>query len=272
MKRTIVPCASSISLRTALRRSSNSPLYFAPAIIAPRSSETTRLFFRPSGTSPMWMRRASPSTMAVLPTPGSPIRTGLFLVRRERTWITRRISSSRPMTGSILPRRARSVRSRVYRFSAWYLSSGFGSVIRAEPRTSFEAFSSASFLTPAFARRLAVSASDSARASRKCSLETYSSPNSLAISKARSNTLLRSRARRGSADAPETLGRASRSDSIWPARASGLAPSFWRIGTTTPSDCFSSARRRWSPVSSALPRARASRWASWTASWALMVN
>ena len=37
--------------------------------------------------------------MAVLPTPGSPIRTGLFLVRRLSTWMTRRISSSRPMTG-----------------------------------------------------------------------------------------------------------------------------------------------------------------------------
>ena len=48
------------------------------------------------------MRRARPSTIAVLPTPGSPIRTGLFFVRRERTWMTRRISSSRPMTGSIL--------------------------------------------------------------------------------------------------------------------------------------------------------------------------
>ena len=52
------------------------------------------------------MRRASPSTMAVLPTPGSPMSTGLFLVRRESTWMTRRISSSRPMTGSSLPARA----------------------------------------------------------------------------------------------------------------------------------------------------------------------
>ena len=41
-----------------------------------------RLFFRPSGTSPLMMRCASPSTIAVLPTPGSPISTGLFLVRR----------------------------------------------------------------------------------------------------------------------------------------------------------------------------------------------
>src|SRR5262249_12647613 len=55
-------------------------------------------------------------------------------------------------------------------------------------------------------------------------------------------------------------------------RASGLTPSFWSTGTTTPSFCFRSASSRCSLVSSALPRARASRWASWTASWALMVS
>ena len=55
---------------------------------------------------------ARPSTMAVLPTPGSPMSTGLFFVRRDSTWMTRRISSSRPMTGSSLPLRASSVRSR----------------------------------------------------------------------------------------------------------------------------------------------------------------
>ena len=41
--------------------------------------------------------------------PGSPMSTGLFLVRRCRTWMVRRISSSRPMTGSSLPCSARSV-------------------------------------------------------------------------------------------------------------------------------------------------------------------
>jgi hypothetical protein len=46
------------------------------------------------------MRRAMPSAIAVLPTPGSPISTGLFLVRRDSTWIARRISTSRPITGS----------------------------------------------------------------------------------------------------------------------------------------------------------------------------
>ena len=43
MNRTTWPSASLISLRTAFRRSSNSPRYFAPAMSAPRSSETTRL-------------------------------------------------------------------------------------------------------------------------------------------------------------------------------------------------------------------------------------
>ena len=53
-----------------------------------------------------------PSTTAVLPTPGSPISTGLFLVRRESTVITRSISFSRPMTGSSLFSRAACVRLR----------------------------------------------------------------------------------------------------------------------------------------------------------------
>ena len=38
------------------------------------------------GTSPLTIRCASPSTIAVLPTPGSPSRSGLFFVRRESTW------------------------------------------------------------------------------------------------------------------------------------------------------------------------------------------
>ena len=50
--------------------------------------------------------------MAVLPTPGSPMRIGLFFLRRLRIWVTRSISFSRPMTGSSLPSRASCVRSR----------------------------------------------------------------------------------------------------------------------------------------------------------------
>ena len=119
MKVTISPSASVISLSTAFRRSSNSPRYLAPATMEARSRATTRLPLSPSGTSPSMMRFASPSTIAVLPTPGSPMSTGLFLVRRDSTWMTRRISSSRPMTGSSLPSRAASVRSRPYLARAW---------------------------------------------------------------------------------------------------------------------------------------------------------
>ncbi len=50
------------------------------------------------GTSLLTMRCARPSTTAVLPTPGSPMRHGLFFVRRDRIWMDRRISSSRPIT------------------------------------------------------------------------------------------------------------------------------------------------------------------------------
>ena len=148
MKVITSPSASVISFSTAFRRSSNSPRYLAPATIEPRSRAMTRLSFSPSGTSPAMMRLARPSTMAVLPTPGSPMSTGLFLVRRERTWMTRRISSSRPMTGSSLPWRASSVRSRPYFSRAWNVSSGVAEVTRWLPRTSRRAASSASRVTP----------------------------------------------------------------------------------------------------------------------------
>ena len=119
MNRMILPSWCARSLSTALRRSSNSPRYLAPAISAARSRASRRLSFIPSGTSPLTMRLARPSTIAVLPTPDSPISTGLFLVRRCNTCVTRRISSSRPITGSSLPCSARSVRSIVYFSNAW---------------------------------------------------------------------------------------------------------------------------------------------------------
>ncbi len=67
-------------------------------------------FARTSGTFFWWMRSASPSTMAVLPTPGSPTKTGLFLRRRQSTWMVRSSSASRPMSGSMCPCAARSTR------------------------------------------------------------------------------------------------------------------------------------------------------------------
>ena len=100
MKRMMRPPLFFTSFSTAFKRSSNSPRYFAPATSDPISSEKIVLSFRESGTSPLTIRCASPSTTAVLPTPGSPMSTGLFFVLRERIRITFRISSSRPMIGS----------------------------------------------------------------------------------------------------------------------------------------------------------------------------
>ena len=90
--------------------------------MAPISRAKTLRFFKVSGMSPEATLCANPSTIAVLPTPASPMSTGLFLVRRESTWMTRRISSSRPITGSSLSWRASAVRSRVKRSRAGRLS------------------------------------------------------------------------------------------------------------------------------------------------------
>src|SRR5215472_10503918 len=57
------------------------------------------------------MRCASPSTIAVLPTPALPTSAGLFLLWRSRMSITRNTSASRQRTGSRSPRRACAVRS-----------------------------------------------------------------------------------------------------------------------------------------------------------------
>ena len=96
------------------RRFSNSPFTPAPACSSARSKECRFTFFRGGGTSPLAKRRAKPSTTAVLPTPASPVRMGLFWRRRIRMSMICRISVSRPNTGSILPLRAFSVRLVVY--------------------------------------------------------------------------------------------------------------------------------------------------------------
>jgi hypothetical protein len=56
--------------------------------------------------------------------------TGLFLVLRDRMRMTRRISASRPMTGSSLPRRAWATRSTPYFSNASYAPSGVALVTR----------------------------------------------------------------------------------------------------------------------------------------------
>ena len=80
MKRMILPSDSLILFKTAFNLSSNSPRYFAPAIKAPISSSYINLSFKELGTSCLTIRSAKPSRIAVLPTPGSPIRMTLFLL------------------------------------------------------------------------------------------------------------------------------------------------------------------------------------------------
>ena len=168
MNSRIRPWAALISCSTAVRRSSNSPRYLAPATTAPMSRAKIVLSLSPSGTSPRTIRCARPSTIAVLPTPGSPTSTGLFFVLRDRIWITRRISPSRPITGSSCPARASATRSRPYFSSASYAVSGVALVTRWAPRTSASASSSRSRVAPcAFSRSLL-----STSASSRCSTDT----------------------------------------------------------------------------------------------------
>ncbi len=80
----IISLAFLISSMTFFSLSSNSPLYLDPANSEDMSKVTTLLFFNISGILPSTIFCASPSTMAVLPTPGSPIKQGLFFVLLQR--------------------------------------------------------------------------------------------------------------------------------------------------------------------------------------------
>ncbi len=270
MKRTTSPLDSWTSLSTAFSRSSNSPRYLAPAMRAPRSSATTRLFLSDSGMSPFTMRWARPSTIAVLPTPGSPMRTGLFLVRRERTWTTRRTSSSRPITGSSFPLRASSVRSRPYFSRAWYRPSAFGSSTVWLPRISLSALRSASRVAPARTRASAAGVFAARIASNRCSVETYWS---LSASASRI-ACLRTPSSFGETCVAEPCvrGREARLCSTCPASCPAFSPSLLRAEGTTPPSCSRSVFRRCSVVTSGWSLFSARVWAAVRASCAFTVN
>ena len=122
MNKMILPSLFSLLLKQLLTVL-QTPRNFAPAIKAPISKEKMVLSFKFSGTSLRTIRCANPSTIAVLPTPGSPIKTGLFLVFLDKIRITSRISSSRPMIGSCFPFYC--IKSTPYFSSALYCSSWF---------------------------------------------------------------------------------------------------------------------------------------------------
>ena len=110
IKRMILPSALTSSIRPLIL-DSNCPLNCVPATSAVRSSKCISLFASLAGTSPAAILSASPSAIAVLPTPGSPIRQGLFFVLRQRICSVLAISLSLPIMLSSLPSLALSVRS-----------------------------------------------------------------------------------------------------------------------------------------------------------------
>ena len=273
MKVTICPSESLISSSTALSRSSNSPRYLAPATMDPRSREISVLPRSDSGTSPATMRWARPSTTAVLPTPGSPIRTGLFLVRRDSTCTTRRISESRPMTGSSLPSRAMAVRSAPNFSSAWKVPSGLGVVTRRSPLTDGTAVLSCSGPAPAPRRISPTFPSCWARPYRRCSVEMYSSPRDWANCSAAWMTCSAPRLNWAWAvEEPDAEGRALMAALACAETASTSAPVAFRTATATPSRWSMRALRRWAGSTCGLPAVEALVEAAESASWDLVVN
>ena len=129
------------------------------------------------------------------PRPGSPISTGLFFVRRESTWIVRRISSSRPITGSSLPGArllgevAPVLLERLERVLGVLARDPLTS--RAPPRGRRATPSRVSPASASSPAAVVPAASSSARS--RCSVETYSSVSASASRAAASSSRARGR-------------------------------------------------------------------------------
>ena len=121
----IISPASSISAIIFFNLSSNSPRYLVPASNVPMSNTITLFPNKLLGTFCETILSAKPSTIAVFPTPGSPINTGLFLVRLFNISIIRVISLSRANTGSSLLLNASLVKSFAREFNVLVFDSLF---------------------------------------------------------------------------------------------------------------------------------------------------
>ena len=129
----IISPASSISEIIFFNLSSNSPRYLVPANKVPISRTITLFPNKLLGTFCEIILSAKPSTIAVFPTPGSPIRTGLFLVLLFNISIIRVISLSRANTGSNLLLNASLVKSFAREFNVLVfaeLSSGISNFLK----------------------------------------------------------------------------------------------------------------------------------------------
>ncbi|KAL7459344.1 hypothetical protein ACHAWC_011279 [Mediolabrus comicus] len=156
-----------------------------PATKAPMSSVRSATSFRVNGTSPCNILFASPSMTAVFPTPGSPTKQALFLLRRHNIWIMRLISSSLPITGSNLPSSAAFTRSIPYFSNASYVSSAEVDVTFRPPRISSVADATIFLVKPTDSNTSLVDLSMSYRATSKWSNATKESPFDLAAAIAR---------------------------------------------------------------------------------------
>ncbi len=202
------------------------------------------------------------------------MRTGLFFVRRESTCTTRRISWSRPMTGSSLPSRAAAVKSVPNFSSALYVPSGSGVVTRCPPLTFSNASSSRCAEAPCRSSSSPVWPPLAARPISRCSVETYSSPRSRARSVASASAASSSLFGCGGATVePCTLGSPARIRSAperSPAASASTAAS--RSITFSLSWPASSASSRCAGVRSACPADTARSFAALSASRLLLVS
>ena len=195
--------------------------------------------------------------------PGSPISTGLFLVLRDRIWITRRISASRPITGSSLP--ARRLGDQVAAVLLERLVGappGSALVTRWLPRTCGERLEEALAGDAVLAKQPAGRgrpSRSSSSASSRCSTETYSSLQALGLLARRvSSSSLRRRVTYtcpGAAPGPLTraAGARARCSSAGAQRAAVDASARTSRRGTRPSGWSSSASSRCSTSTSVWP-------------------
>ena len=159
----LIICASSINIivlpcfvspcKTSLKRSSKSPRYFEPASIAPISRLYTLYSFKKLGTSSCSILNASPSAIAVLPTPGSPTISTLFLALRPSASASFSNSSVRPIIGSTLPFLTSSLRLVVNARSALRASADISSPSCSSITSLSINAANFTFSIPAFSRK-----------------------------------------------------------------------------------------------------------------------
>ena len=136
---------------------------------------------------------AKPSAIAVLPTPGSPTKIGLFFERRVRICSVLRISSSRPITGSSFPLRAISFKFFPYFCNELYCCDCVCELTVDPFLNSLMADTKPFSVKPPSFNNLPASSFTCNKPNIKCSVLTNSSPNCFNAAFAFNNALFISR-------------------------------------------------------------------------------